>query len=386
MSWRRGPLPRHAVRYTFKPVSPNAGVGSGNVSEELHNMKPYDAERYDTHRKTQFEDGELVLTPQHIILYSSDGNNELRRIPMSAIISCKYNRLRRHLEIKAVKNGNMQRKKRLMQMEDEMRDLYNRKIRYQGRLECAGQKEHSELMEKIEWVEQRAKKLHDEMNHKEITHSKGSEVAETFRLPDSFGKDGWSAGDEYAVWEHIIRRRIQPTPKIRIESSPPGCVVAIEDAIVGTTPINMDAPLLDESIVRGKYRVTLLSENHKKEEFYIPANLAHHTRHTRMTGLNNAGSNTAEPPAAVRHMVHGKYLDDQRTDLHYTLDGGDGATMVLTNDGVLTVATGTGNILYNIPYEHITAVDHKKGFGSTNHIRITYDDPPFFGLIDLIRN
>lgn len=73
-------------------------------------MKPYDTERYDTHRKTEFEDGELVLTPESIILYSSSDNNELRRIPPSTIISCKYNRLRRHLEIKAVKNGDMQRK------------------------------------------------------------------------------------------------------------------------------------------------------------------------------------------------------------------------------------------------------------------------------------
>lgn len=42
-------------------------------------------------------------------------------------------------------------------MQDEMNDLYNRKIRYQGRLEHAGQQEQSKLSEKIEWVEQRAK-------------------------------------------------------------------------------------------------------------------------------------------------------------------------------------------------------------------------------------
>ena len=102
-----------------------------------------------------------------------------------------------------------------MQMQDEMSDLYNRKIRYQGRLEHAGQKEQSKLSEKIEWVEQRAKKLHAEMNQKTTTQSEGSGVAETFRLPDSFGQDGWGAGDGYAVWEPTVRRRIQTAPKTR---------------------------------------------------------------------------------------------------------------------------------------------------------------------------
>ena len=67
--------------------------------------------------------------------------------------------------------------------------------------------------------------------------------------------------------------------------------------------MNMDAHLLDEPIVRGKYRVTLPGKNHKKGVLH-PRKPAHHTRHTKMAGLNSADSNIAEPPAVVRHMAH----------------------------------------------------------------------------------
>ena len=181
------------------------------------------------------------------------------------------------------------------------------------------------------------KKLHAGMNQKTATQSAGSEVAEAFRLPDSFGQDGWGAGDGYAVWEHIVRRRTQATPKTRrvvtsrLRSGDSECNRGDDPHKHGCAPTGR---------THCAWQVPCHTAGQKSQKRSLTSPQACTPYKTHKNG--RFGQRRFEHCRATgRCSPHGtphKYLDDRRADLHYAMDGGDGTRLVLTGIGILTVA------------------------------------------------
>ena len=215
-----------------------------------------------TDRKTLFQDGILALTPDHLILYSSDESLELKRIPVKAITDVKYSKLRQGLEISIQINGKQHQEMIIQQLQADMYGMMARQDLYRDQLRRVAKDDQgtlnldiSMIAADIDLIKQKIK------NHKdEKTQNKTEKMV--FKLPVNFGDATWDMSQEYRVWEYAIKRRIQITPHIRIESEPPNAVVLLEDYPLGSTPLTIPAPLHDTSVANKKYVFTLVDENH----------------------------------------------------------------------------------------------------------------------------
>ena len=149
----------------------------------------------------------LALTPDHLILYSSDESLELKRIPVKAITDVKHNKLRQGLEISIQINGKQHQEMIIRQLQADMHGMMARQDLYRDQLYRAAKDDQDTLnldinmmAADIDLIKQKIKKQRDKK-----TQNKTEKMV--FKLPVNFGDTTWGVSQEYRVWEYAIKRR-----------------------------------------------------------------------------------------------------------------------------------------------------------------------------------
>ena len=311
-----------------------------------------------TDRKTLFQDGMLALTPDHLILYSSDESIELKRIPVKAITDVKYNKLRQGLEISVQINGKQHQEMIIQQLQADMMGMMARQDLCRDQLRRTAKDDQDAMNLDIDMIDADIdlikQKIEDERSNK--TQNKTENM--TFKLPVDFGDTTWGVSQEYRVWEHAIKRRTQTTPHIRIESEPPNAVVLLEDYPLGSTPLTMPAPLHDTSVASKKYVFTLVDEKHRYTSVNVPVTLFHEKIMVELEG--------GDPNCDVsdlRQLCPDRTVDMLRYDILESIPGKTNM-LALLDTGMLVVTPDRQTLLYQIPYKNIIDIKHvKKRFG-----------------------
>jgi len=335
-----GAEPMHAGRH-----AKNEGMTSGGFIRDepehdnsaLDNVMPeHDAKGAENDaedRRTLFEEGVLVLTPENLILYSSRTKDELTRIPISIIADCSYSRLRRCLLIKKMINmeGNLttyanklkdkqeKLKRSLADLKDRLDELKELRslaasegrngTRQAGRLrhikprgdlgytvasklgsKLTGtakselqarqdevQKIKSKMrsaQRKIDLLEKESAALDTDQEARNRTMRKVADIKkEWFTLPKNhLGQH--APKNEYKIWEYVVQRRIKGVLMLRAVTEPYDAIIQINHKPVGTTPATIELPLMDDAILDGKYQIEILKEGCEMARFVIPARLA----------------------------------------------------------------------------------------------------------------
>lgn len=318
----------------------------------------------------------LALTPEHLMLYSSDESLELKRIPVKAITDVKYSKLRQGLEISIQINGKQHQEMIIRQLQADMHGMMARQDLYRDQLHRAAKDDQDTLnldinmlAADIDLIKQKIKKQRDKK-----TQNKTEKMV--LKLPVNFGDATWDVSQEYRVWEYAIKRRTQTTPHIRIESEPPNAVVLLEDYPLGSTPLTIPAPLHDTSVANKKYVFTLVDEKHRYTSASVPVPLVHEQIMVELEG-GDPNCNVSD----LRQLCPDRTIDLLRYDILESIQGKIN-TLVFLDTGMLVVTLDRQTFLYQIPYKNIIDTKHiKKRFGGDNYVEITYDDNVFQDLV-----
>ena len=318
----------------------------------------------------------LALTPDHLILYSSDESIELKRIPVKAITDVKYSKIRQGLEISVQINGKQHQEMIIQQLQADMMGMMARQDLCRDQLRRTAKDDQDAINLDIDMIaadiDLIKQKIEDERANK--TQNKTENM--TFKLPVDFGDTTWGVSQEYRVWEHAIKRRTQTTPHIRIESEPPNAVVLLEDYPLGSTPLTIPAPLHDTSVASKKYVFTLVDEKHRYTSVNVPVTLFHEKI---MVELEDGDPNCNV--SDLRQLCPDRTVDMLRYDILESIPGKTNM-LALLDTGMLVVTPDRQTLLYQIPYKNIIDIKHiKKRFGGDNYVEITYDDNVFQDLV-----
>ncbi len=342
------------------------------------------SEGYSIDRKTLFEDGMLVLTSTDLILYSSDEKDELKRIPLTIIDECSYSMLSRGLVIKKRVNAKENFDAHLNALRQEKSELEEEIEELKQEMKESDKEEREQLKEKLSKLESELGEI--DMEVKELVSNptkieiKEREVAdiqkEVFRLSKNYsGKH--SSRDEYKIWEYAVKRRIEGLSKLKVETSPHGAIVRINNEVVGTTPLTIELPLLDDAVLKGEYNVELLKEEYERVTFSIP------TDHNKAFKKSIELKTMKTPDRARDEFIKSlrPNLPDRSVDLAYYLIEreimGTNELLLLTKDTLLVMNKDKTQYLFEIPYGSIKEVKYDRGLFGNKSIRIIYNEKDF---------
>lgn len=335
-------------------------------------------------RKTLFEDGMLVLTSTNLILYSSDEKDELKRILLSIIDECSCDWLRRGLVIKKRVNTRENFNEYIKQLREKKMELEQRIEGLKEEMKESDKEDRERLKEELSGIEEEIDEIMAEIaemdNDPTKIETKERELAkiqkEVFRLPKNYHYTH-SAKEEYKIWEYAIRRRLKGPSKIKVETRPHDAIVRINNEIVGTTPLNIELPLLDGAILNAEYHVELLKEKYEKVNFSIP--IDHNSTFKESKELKPMKSPDEVYNQGVKSLRVN--LPDRSVDLsYYSIDReimGTDELLLLTKDALLVLSKDRTQYLLEIPYGSIKEVKYDTGFFGSKSVKITYNDKDF---------
>ena len=344
-------------------------------------------------RKTQFDDGMLVLTSRDLILYTSDEKDELKRIPITTIQSCSYSTIRRGLLIKRRINEEDNFQLLLTQKHAKFSDLKSKKMYHENELrETRVRLERQEIKEKIARVEnemgylsQEIKQLESDPTKIKLVQEKVADIKkEVFKLPKNFESNSdKSVREEYKIWEYVVNRRKNGISKIKIETIPYDGIVTINEEVMGLTPLTIDKPLIDIAILEGKYKIQILKEGYDSEEFKLSTKL------DKDSFLKKVQLSTRDKPdykmdqriEDLRKTVPDKSIDLSFYEKEREVEGRN-EILLLTKDEILVMSKDKEQCLFEIPYGSINEAKYDKGFlRGSKAVKIDYNERHFRNLM-----
>lgn len=369
-------------------------IGQSNAEPPLglkHQARMlYDADVID--RKTLFDDGMLVLSPRDLILYTSDERDELRRIPVRTIQSCGYSAIRRCLLVKRRVNEEDNFQALLTQKRAELDDLKHKKTHYEDLLrQTRVLAERQAVKEKISKAEGHVCRVSDEIQQLESDPTKIERVRkkvadvqkEFFRLPKSFDAvSDKTAKEEYRIWAYVVNRRIKGVPKMKIETLPYDAVVTINDRVLGTTPLTVDKPIIDDAILEGEYRVRVLKEGRRHAELKITADLGKgpYVKKIELPPRDKTDYRFDNQVGRLRGDAPDRSIDLSLYEIDREVEGTN-EVLLLASDGILCMSRNKEQCLFEIPYGSINSVKYDKGlFRGTKAVNVNYNERHFGGL------
>ena len=345
-------------------------------------------------RRTLFAGGLLVLTPKDLILYTHDGRDEIKRIPVSTIRSCGYSIIRRCLLIKRRVNEDENFQKLLAKKHSTLDRLERKRQKHIMRSTSHLLSAHPDMSagEKAKSVERNMDRLRDEIRLLEtnptaakLAREKAADIKnETFRLPKSpTAPSSGNPRDEYQIWEHVVSRRLLGVSKIKIDSVPYGAVVTINDSVVGTTPLTIDKPLIDDAILEGQYRVKLLKEGYDTVTLQVTANVAKgsHLEKVKLYNRKKPDYQLDKEIGEMRRSVEPcRSIDLSAYDIEREVEGRH-ELLLLASDEVVICTKDREQYIYKIPYGSINHVRYDGGFPRRSKaVKINYDETHFKNL------
>lgn len=334
-------------------------------------------------RKTRFADGILVLTNEDIVLYGGDERDEIKRIPIRDIESCKSSAITR-MVIRAMESGTGGRVRRalvirkrsnmeqnfaayLNDLEEKLADAKGELKKYNPRRQFDTTVKNQKISSKIEKIRTRITEISNEVNKlrtdPDYIHStklKKSDIKkESFEMPP----DSVSPDREYDIWEHAINRRLEGIRKIRVVTTPPDAVLVVDGQVCDSTPCIIDKPLTEESALSGKHKLEVLLEGYKRKDVVVNARPKSDSKNIEIKLELLGAPNDAINAAA--HQLRGR-LPDRSIDIEqYSIEYeavGIGHRLLLERDGLLIVSRDADRCLLNIPYGAIRNIKLEKNF------------------------
>lgn len=343
-------------------------------------------------RKTLFDDGMLVLTSKDLILYTSDEKDELKRIPIYTITSCGYSTIRRGLLIKRRINEDDNFQNLLGQKNSDLADLKAQKLDHEEDLrQTRARSERQKIKESIYDLETLIDDLSEEIKQLEsdptkirLVQEKVADIRkEVFRLPKSFeDSSDKTPHEEYKIWDYALRRRLEGIPKIKLDTLPYDAVVTINDRVLGTTPLTIDKPLIDDAILEGKYHVKLLKEGHETIEMHITTDISKGS-YLEKIELSNRDKPVYEFDKQIeelRNVVTDRSIDLSFYDVEREIEGKH-ELLLITKNEMLILSKNREQCLYEIPYGSINEAKYDGGFLLGNKaVKINYNEKYFQNL------
>ena len=336
-------------------------------------------------RRTIFSGGMLVLTNNDLTLYSHDGEDVIKSIPLRRIVSCEGKRLDK-VKRKAMKMGSigMLKRKLVVNTGINIDDNYVQYIRKMNeKIEDAKFKLDSQPEQyqdkklrgflskrpdqatianlrarKLKTLTERLKRLQTDPEFVLKTkRQQATIVKQTFTLPPNVA----NPEEEYDIWVHAINRRIEGAKKLRVTTAPANAVVVIDDAPYAISPCIIEKPLTDESAVRGQYQVKVFLEGYKLETIMVDADP---TKDSEAIEFNL--ERLATPNAVVDARASSMREELEQGPIDYDPDDielevvGTMYKMLLMEESVLLTNPESGHSFLSIPYENIKEVTLKK--------------------------
>lgn len=351
--------------------------------------------RPDSHvdRKTLFEDGMLVLTSENLILYTGDETDELKRIRISSIKSCEYSMLRRGMVVKRRTNEEENFQELLAEKHAKLAHMTHEKQGCEALLRSTRKRDErrrigdktAKLEAKISNLSREIRELEsDPTKIKRAREKKADIITEFFRLPKDYGRDsGMTAREEYKIWQYAVKRRILGISQIKIETLPYDAIVAIEGEVEGATPIMVEKPLIDASVLNGKYDIKILKEGYETIKFTVTTDLkkGSYMKKLKLSPRTNPDPGDDEMIARMRRGVPDRTIDLSFHSVNREIEGRN-ELLLLTREEILVMSKDGQQCLFSIPYGAITGVKYDRGFlRGTNAVRITYNEPHFKNIV-----
>lgn len=366
--------------------------GVNNIESPTRDMPSVD-------RKTRFADGVLVLTNEDVVLYGGDERDEIKRIPIRDIESCKSSAITR-IVIRAMESGTGGRVRRALvirkrinmeqnfstYLNEQEEKLVNAKVELKKSNQRGqfGTTIHDQkISSRIEKIHTRIAEISNEVNklrtdpdyiHK--TKLKKSDIKkESFEMPpDSVNPDR-----EYNIWEHAINRRLEGIRKIRVATTPPDALLVVDGQVCDSTPCIIDKPLTEDSALSGKHKLEMLLEGYKRKAVTVDARPRSDSKNIEIV-LEPLGSPDDAINAAahqLRKRLPDRSIDTEQYNIEYEVVG-IGHRLLLERDELLIVSHDAKRCLLNIPYGAIRNIKlDKKIRGGIQGIRISYDEGGF---------
>ena len=314
-------------------------------------------------RKTLFDEGMLILTSQNLILYSSDEKEELKRIPISSIESCSYSNIRRGLLIKRRINEQENYDVLLVQKQSQFSDIKFRKEFYQDKLrDVKIIQDRNDLKYKILKLDEQMTFLAKEIMTMQSDQTKAQEIQkkvseikkDIFKVPKDF-VCSYTIREEYEIWEHAINRRMNGVEKIKISTSPYDAVVTINRQIMGTTPLTVDKPLIEDAILEKKYNITIMKQGYETAYFSIATELGTGSIHEEVELYKRESPDlqTDQLIDEMRQEIKDKSIDLSIYSIEREIKGRT-ERILLTQDEILVMSKDKKYCLLEIPYGAIT--------------------------------
>ena len=342
-------------------------------------------------RKTLFDEGMLILTSQNIILYSSDEKEELKRIPISSIESCSYSNIRRSLVIKHRTNEQENYDELLVQKQSQFSDIKFRKEFYQDKLKNMKTiQDKNDLRYKITKLDEQMTFLAKEIMTMQSDQRKAQEIQkkisdnkkEIFKIPKNFVCPH-TIREEYEIWEHAINRRMKGIEKIKINTIPYDAIVTINRQIIGTTPLTVDKPLIEDAILGKKYNITIMKKGYETAYFSTSTELGIGSIYEEVELYKRESTDlqTDQLIDEMRQEIKDRSIDLSIYHIEREIEG-RAETVLVTQDEMLVMSKDKKNCLLEIPYGAIinAKFDNSKIWGS-KAIKIEYNERYFSSIV-----
>ena len=174
-----------------------------------------------------------------------------------------------------------------------------------------------------------------------------------FCLPLDFAA-GHSESDEYNVWKYLLESRKTGNRGIlRVSTMPPGAVVLVNDMPCGTTPLFLEKPILDESIIQRKYKVRILLEGHTPINKIVDLKCS--KVEEKIKRLKKADPLADMAVQGYRKQVPGG-IPTNLYVIEYVLNGENSTSLVLSRSSIIMLSESR-QILLNIPYGALDGVE-----------------------------
>ena len=344
---------------------PADGQGYNNVESPMRDMPSVD-------RKTRFADGMLVLTNEDVVLYGGDERDEIKRIPIRDIESCKNSAITR-IVIRAMESGTGGRVRRALVIRRRI-NMEQNFVAYRNERErkLVNVKNYARMAE----ISNEVNKLRTDPDYIHNIKLKKSDIRkESFEMPPN----SVSPDREYDIWEHAINRRLEGIKKIRVVTTPPDAILVVDGQVCDSTPCIIDKPLTEESALSGKHKVEVLLEGYKRKDMVVDARPKSDSKNIEIVLEPLGSSNDAINVAAhqLRERLPDRSIDTEQYNIEYEVVGID-HRLLLDRDELLIVSHDSKRCLLNIPYGAIRNIKLEKKFrGSIQGIRISYAEEGF---------
>lgn len=340
-------------------------------------------------RKTLFDDGILVLTSRDLILYTNDEKDELKRIKISSVKSCGYSTLRRGIMIKHRVNEEDNFQKMLTQKHEKLSSLQYAQQHNEDLLrQTKSRDDRQKIRDEMSAISSKIVTLSDEIKHLESDPAKIKRIREKFsdikkeifRLPEDYEDNSdKTAREEYKIWEYAINRRMMGLFQFKIEILPYDAVVTINGKVVGTTPLTVDKPLLDDAVLDGKYEIGVYKEGYEPVEFTAASRLNEGSIMKKMSlsARKNPDYRADRSVEKMREDAPDRTIDLSFYAIEREIEGTD-ELLLLTQDEILVMTKDGEQCILEIPYGAINGAKYDRGFlRGSKAVKINYNEIHF---------